>query len=95
MVTNASIIVTVDLIHVTTATAGPIVTMTTGIDMKTTAMIDAMTIVATTATIGMKTARVIAVMTSTVTAEITGVMTDVASTMCKPQIGHATFLTGP
>jgi hypothetical protein len=81
---SALTIITVDLIDVITATAGPIIATTTGIDViiaaTTAAMTDATTIVTTTATTGVTTTKVIAVMTSAVTAKMTDVMTDVAKT---------------
>jgi hypothetical protein len=81
-VTNASITVTVNLIDVITVIAGPIVAMTTGIDLiitaTTAAMIGAMIIVTTTAMTGVTTARIVAVTTSAVTAEMIGAMIDVA-----------------
>jgi hypothetical protein len=85
MLFSASTIVTVDLINVITAIAGPIVATTTGIDeiiTATTAMMtDTTTIVPTTATTGVTTAKVIAMTTSTVTAEMINVMTDVVKTI--------------
>jgi hypothetical protein len=83
-VINTSTTVTVDLIDVIIATAGPTVATATGIDVITTVttavMIDVTTIVATTTMTSVTTARVIAVMTSALTAEMIGVMIDIAKT---------------
>jgi hypothetical protein len=86
MVANASTIVTVDPIDEITMTAGPILTMTTGIDVitatTTAAMTGATTTVATTATTGSMTTEVIVVMIAmmfvTMIDETTDVMIGVA-----------------
>jgi hypothetical protein len=84
MVINVSTAATVDLIDVIIVIAGPIVIMTTGIDVITaatsTAMIDVMTIVVMAAMIDVKIARMIVMTTSAVIAEMIDVMTDVAKT---------------
>jgi hypothetical protein len=80
MVANALTTVTVDLIDVITVITGPIIAMTTGIDVIITATIAAMTTVATTMTTGMKTARVITATTSVMTNEMVDAMIDVAKT---------------
>jgi hypothetical protein len=76
-VTSALITVIVDLIDVITVTTGPIVAMTTGIDMIIAAMIGATTTVAMTAMTGVTTTRVIVVMTSAVTTEMISAMINV------------------
>jgi hypothetical protein len=91
-VDNTSTIVTIDLIDEITMTAGPILTMTIGIDSiiaaTTTAMTDVTTTVTTTTTTGVTITEAIVVMTAmmivTTTDETTGVMIDVARTTIVP-----------
>jgi hypothetical protein len=76
-VVNALTIVTVDLINEITVIAGPILTMTIGIDVIIAAMTGATTTVVMTPTTGVTTTEVIVVMIATTTNATTDEMTDV------------------
>jgi 1-aminocyclopropane-1-carboxylate deaminase/D-cysteine desulfhydrase-like pyridoxal-dependent ACC family enzyme len=80
MVINASTTAIVDLIDMIIAIIGPIIAVTTGIDVIIAATIDATTTVAMTVTTSVMTTWVIAVMTSATITDMTNAMINVART---------------